>query len=176
MARRVSTGAVDYRSLAVVVDSCIVDGCTQVWAARRQEAEFRSVEAARRVDLAREETAQINIRAQEAISRSTLESDLRQIAQLQLAKSQNDVLIESERHAQAAANVEAESVKVRECVGGCVRYEVGRPCRGCVPALRDRPSQRAYRPAATSGKVQQGYFGCVSAVGAAEAGCRNHAQ
>jgi hypothetical protein len=59
-----------------------------MWEERRKEAEFRSVEAQRLLDIAKEETAQLSARAQEVAAMSSMSIDARQLAELQLAKSQ----------------------------------------------------------------------------------------
>jgi hypothetical protein len=59
-----------------------------MWEEKRKEAEFRAVEAARRVDVAKEETRQLEIKSQEAIAMATRDSDARQLAILELSKAQ----------------------------------------------------------------------------------------
>ena len=88
-----------------------------MWEQKREEAQFRAQEAAHLVELAKEQGAQLDIRAREAVSLSTLESDSRQVAALQLSKAQTDLLVEVERTQQLQASIEAEKTRVRELQG-----------------------------------------------------------
>ncbi len=70
------------------------------------------------LELAKEQRAHLDLRAQEALSLSTMQSDSRQVAALQLSKSQTDLQVEEERTLQLNANIEVE--KTRVCGPACV--------------------------------------------------------